>query len=57
MKIKTLNKKLVLNKETISHLDNRQMNNAAGGVNTYDPACYTDEKCPTNPIDCTSDRC
>jgi len=62
MKIKTLNKKLVLNKETISHLDYRQMNNAAGGGETLRPpcpsfheTCETEGNCPTNPIICTTE--
>ena len=57
MKIKKLNKKLVLNKETVCDLDNCQMKDAVGGNYTYDPICYTDEICPTNPLDCTNFVC
>ena len=67
MKIKKFNKKLALNKETIAHLDNHQMKNAAGGGVTVTCTCtvwVTGEvdcvnicdtlHCQTNPIDCTT---
>ena len=69
MKAKKLNK-LVLNKETIANLNNRQMGTlfggAEGGTNnctvwiTFDPCenpCLTEITCPTDPIICTTDDC
>lgn len=43
MRTVTFNKKLRLNKKTIAHLDNRQMNHALGGKPTLD----TEEICVT----------
>jgi len=69
MRIKKFNKKLALNKETIVHLDNRQMKNAAGGEvtktgpctvkitgNPCEDICAT-QYCPTSPIVCTNAPC
>ena len=39
MKLKTFTKKLNLNKKTIAHLDNREMNVLRGGANTRPTKC------------------
>jgi hypothetical protein len=41
MKAKNLDKKLSLNKETITNLDIRELNEARGGIRTCLPGCYT----------------
>ena len=41
MKAKNLDKKLSLNKETITNLDMRALNEARGGIRTCIPSCYT----------------
>jgi hypothetical protein len=48
MKKKTLEKKLILKKETLSNLENKQMNDARGGAtaNTCYRSCLI---CPTMP--------
>ncbi|MCU0284964.1 MAG: class I lanthipeptide [Acidobacteria bacterium] len=51
MKPKNFSKKLMLNKKTVVHLDNNEMNGANGGAVTYtqDVNCLTYGKnsCPT----------
>ena len=41
MKLKKLNKKLTLSKETVSNLDNNEMDMAVGGGGTYLSSCCT----------------
>jgi natural product precursor len=51
MKNKNFNKKLVLNKKTIVDLDNTEMNNLRGGVETETPTiCRT--RCVSNCDTC-----
>jgi hypothetical protein len=57
MKIKRFTKKLMLNKKTIAHLNNGEMNHALGGASkvicTHGGACT--KKCETFPIlECTT---
>jgi len=49
MKTKELKKKLLLNKETIANLNEKDLNSLKGGVlPTYRPDCYS-ERCLENP--------
>lgn len=48
MKKKSFNKKLTLNKKTIVDLENTEMGDAKGGVNSMDTYCET--RCPTCPF-------
>ncbi|MCP5048391.1 MAG: hypothetical protein GY940_14575 [bacterium] len=56
MKTKTFGKKLILNKATVSHLNESDLNKAKGGVTTtcsYDPGCSLACATPS----CTWDGC
>jgi len=55
MKAKKINKKLVLNKNTISNLDNHGMNMVYGGVETFvKTVCFTE--CVTDCFQCPTMR-
>jgi hypothetical protein len=49
------NKKLVLNKKTVAHLNGDDMDSILGGFNTYDSCAITND-CPTIAL-CTGDNC
>ena len=67
MRTKTFNKKLVINKQTITNLDNMELSGIKGGLRTFIPdgppscisatnfiACYTNLSCGTA---CNTDCC
>jgi len=56
MKTKKLEKKLVLNRKTITNLDNTQLSGVQGGFTTY---CVTvgRTECFTNCVVCDTRRC
>jgi natural product precursor len=46
MRAKQFEKKLVLNKKTISHLDHKEMRVLGGGFTSYGTCAFTCEPCP-----------
>jgi hypothetical protein len=52
MKMKKMDKKLVLNRETIVNLDSREMSAAHGGIGNY-----TARSCITELLACTAPQC
>lgn len=65
MKKRKINKKLNLNKRTVSHLDNKTLNSARGGLSggdTCESYCYSCNSCdptcgPRRTVDCWSTEC
>ncbi len=45
MKIKKITKKLTLNKKTVAHLNNGELNAIQGGVDTWPPQCPSISVC------------
>jgi hypothetical protein len=49
-------KKLVFNKKTVANLNGSAMATARGGLRT-EYSCAFSDKCPTDFVDCTGERC
>ncbi len=55
MKTKQFDKKLVLNKKTVAHLNNGEMNGVQGGIDTIystNPSCSCPQFCATKLSNC-----